>query len=520
MTSREDATERQIWAKNRKLTPATIALAPASRHREIVSPTRPLERLSSATLGHAGPGVMLPSYDRKILDIGIAHFGPGAFHRAHQAYFVDRLLNDDQRWGICEVALRGTSVSEALTAQDGLYTIAELSEQPSYRVIGAVGEAIAARTHPQAVLARLVSPTLRVATMTVTENGYCLTRGGDLDTAREEIAHDLAHPHSPVSLIGWLVEGLRRRQRLALAPYTMISCDNVADNGARLRRAVLQFARELDPDLARWIEGEARFPGTMVDSITPASDEALKTRVALHLGAIDMAPVQREPFVQWVMEDMPGAAGPDWARAGVTLTHDVAGYEQAKLRILNGAHSTLAYLGLLRGRQATRDAMADAPLAAFVRQLVTQDMAPSLNPPAGFDLAAYIETVLARIANPAITHHLVQIAGDGSQKLPYRLFGAIGEALGAGRSIARLCVPVVAWMRFVCQRTRGGIELVDPLAAQLHAIAQRCTGLGAHDVPLFLSLDAMFPSELAREPRASAALIDSYDRIGTSGRLP
>jgi len=485
-----------------------------------VSPTRPFERLTPVTLGHAGPDVALPAYDRRQLDIGIVHFGPGAFHRAHQAFYVDRLLRHDSRWGICDVALRGTSVTEALSAQDGLYTIAELGAEPSYRVIGAVREAIAARTFPHAVLARLVSPSLRVATMTVTENGYCLTRGGDLDTAREEIAHDLANPQAPLSLIGWLVEGLRRRQRAALAPFTMISCDNVADNGARLKRAVLQFTHERDPDLARWIAGEARFPGTMVDSITPASDEALKARVALHLGAIDMAPVQREPFVQWVMEDVPGSLGPDWARAGVKLTHDVAGYEQAKLRILNGAHSTLAYLGLLRGRQATRDAMADAPLAAFVRALVTQDIAPSLKPPPGFDLAAYIETVLARIANPAITHHLGQIAWDGSQKLPYRLFGAIGEALAAGRSVARLCLPVTAWMRFVVARTSDGIELVDPLASQLHAIAERCNGEGAHDVPLFLSLDAMFPSELAQEPRVRESLMAGYDKIGTAGRIP
>jgi fructuronate reductase len=487
--------------------------------RETVTATRPFERLSPATLGHAGPGVLLPGYDRRGVEIGIVHFGPGAFHRAHQAFFVDRLLAADRRWGICDVALRGTSVTGTLAAQDGLYTIAELSEQPSYRVIGAVRKALAARTFPQAVLARLVSPAVRVVTMTVTENGYCLTRGGDLDTGRAEIAHDLANPQTPTSLIGWLVEALRQRQRAARPPFTMISCDNVADNGAHLRRAVLQFAKERDRDLARWIEYEARFPGTMVDSITPASDEALKARVALQLGAIDMAPVQREPFVQWVMEDVPGARGPDWSCAGVTLTRDVAGYEQAKLRLLNGTHSTLAYLGLLRGHQTTRDAMTDAPLAAFVRDLMTQDIAPSLQPPPGFDTGAYIETVLARIANPAITHYLGQIAWDGSQKLPYRLFGTLEAALGAGRSVARLCLPLAAWMRFVCARTRETVELVDPLAPQLHAIAERCNGTGAHDVALFLSLEAVFPPEMAASPDVKAALIHGYDKIGMSGEI-
>jgi fructuronate reductase len=255
----------------------------------------------------------------------------------------------------------------------------------------------------------------------------------------------------------------------------------------------------------------------MVDSITPASDEALKARVALHLGAVDMAPVQREPFVQWVMEDAPG---PDWAGAGVTVTRDVAGYEQAKLRILNGAHSTLAYLGLLRGRKTTRDAMADAVLARFVRLLVTKDILPSLTPPAGFDLPDYIETVLARIANPAITHHLGQIAWDGSQKLPYRLFGVIEDALKHGRPLDRLAIPIAGWMRFVRQRVREGAELIDPLAPRLSKIATRCTGTGANDVMAFLTLDGIFPCHLASAPALTRALAEAYDAIGDRGLLP
>ncbi len=246
----------------------------------------------------------------------------------------------------------------------------------------------------------------------------------------------------------------------------MISCDNVADNGARLKRAVTQFAREQDGDLARWIEGEARFPGTMVDSITPASDEALKARVAVHLGAIDMVPVQREPFVQWVMEDMPGALGPDWSAAGVTVTHDVAGYEQAKLRILNGAHSTLAYLGLLRGRQTTRDAMADAALARFVRALVTDDIAPTLTPPAG-DRPARLYRGRCWRASPIPRSRIISARSRGTARrscLP-AVRRPSRAALTAGRSIDRLVVPIAAWMRFVRMRARDGVELIDPLAA-------------------------------------------------------
>jgi fructuronate reductase len=445
--------------------------------------------------------VRLPAYDRTKLETGLLHFGPGAFHRAHQGFFVDRLAAQDRRWGLTAVALRGTSTTEALTAQDGLYTIAELSETPRFQVIGALREAIAARIYPQVVLARLADPRLAAVTMTVTEHGYGLTPAGDLDIARPEIAHDLAGGAAPQSLVGWLVEGLSRRRRTGLKPYTMISCDNLADNGARLKRAVLQFARERETDLGRWIEGEAHFPSTMVDSITPASDEALKACVALHLGAVDRTPVQREPFVQWVMEPAPG---PDWASVGVTVTRDVAAYEQAKLRILNGAHSTLGYLGLLRGVKTTREAMANPVLARFVRRLVTEDIAPSLTPPPGLDLADYIETVLARIANPAITHHLGQIAWDGSQKLPHRLFGAIEDAICHGRPLARLAIPIAAWMRFVRQR---GADLIDPLHAQL---------AGCVDVSSFLKLDISFP----RDPAFIRALEEAYAAIGDSGVLP
>ena len=459
-----------------------------------VTKSTPFARLSVQSLGHADATVRLPAYDRTKLETGLLHFGPGAFHRAHQGFFIDQLAARDPRWGLTAVALRGTSTTEALTAQDGLYTIAELSGTPRFHVIGALREAIAARTFPQAVLARLADPRLAAVTMTVTEHGYGLTPAGDLDTARPEIAHDLAGPPVPQSLTGWLVEGLRRRQRANLKPYTMISCDNLAGNGARLKRVVLQFANERDRDLARWIEAEAHFPSTMVDSITPASDEALKARVALHLGAVDMAPVQREPFVQWVMEPAPG---PDWASVGVTVSHDVAGYEQAKLRILNGAHSTLAYLGLLRGLKTTREAMADAELARFVRRLVAEDIAPSLTPPPGLDLAGYIDTVLARIANPAITHHLGQIAWDGSQKLPYRLFGAIEDAIRHGRPLERLAVPIAAWMRFARQR---GTDLIDPLHDQLAC----CDG-----VDDFLKLDIPFP----RDPAFIRALNEAYDHV-------
>ncbi len=471
------------------------------------------KRLCAATLEQAR--ATRPVYDRARVATGIAHIGPGAFHRAHQAFFVDRLLASDPRWGICDVALRGTAVTDALAAQDGLFTIAELAEPERYRIIGSVREALSARRSPNDVAARLASPAVQVVTMTVTENGYCLTPGGDLDTSRPEIVHDLANPDAPASLIGWLALALGRRRSTGVAPFATISCDNVAGNGARLKRALLQFVR--DPQLARWIEAEAHFPNTMVDSITPGSDAALIERVAASIGLLDRVPVQREPFVQWAIEDLPDMPGPDWTAAGVTLTSDVTGYENAKLRILNGAHSTLAYLGLLRGLATTREAMTDKQLSAFVRTLLADDIAPSVRAPRGLDVPGYTSTVLARIANPAIIHRLEQIAHDGSQKLAYRLFPVIAEALAAGRPIARLAIPIAGWMRFVVRRTRDKVPLVDPLADQLQKAAQECDGIGTHDVPRFLEIAA--PRRLASDERVRQALDTSYDRIGDRGTL-
>ncbi len=453
-----------------------------------------MKRLSPETLVDVRPGIATPAYDRAHIATGVVHFGPGAFHRAHQAFFIDRLLETDPRWGIAAVALRHAAIPQALSAQRGLYTVAELAQPPHYRIIGSIREAIAAQADPQAVRAHLSAPTTRVVTATVTEAGY--------------IAPDPANPTA--SLIGWLVEGLRLRRAAKLPPFTAISCDNLSGNGARLRNGVLQFAGHIDPDLASWIEAEARFPNTMVDSITPAGDGALKARVAEAIGLADEAPVQREPFVQWVMD----ATGPDWSAAGVIRTTDIAGYEQAKLRILNGAHSTLAYLGLLRGRKTTRDAMADPMLATFVRRLVCEDIVPGITPPGGLDLAAYSESVLTRIANPAIEHQLAQIAYDGSQKLPIRLAPSIEAALRTGRPLDRLAVPIAAWLRFLRRRAREGIAIVDPLAERLTALARTATGEGPNDVMLF----AEFLPPI--DPTFIAALARAYDTIGDRGALP
>lgn len=467
----------------------------------------------------AARNVRVPTYDRDRIGSGAIHFGPGAFHRAHQASYLDDALAQDPRWGIVEVALHNTAVRDALAPQDRLYTLAVLDEAPATRVIGAIKEILVAPEAPAAASQRLADPQVALVTSTVTEKGYCLAADGGLDFAHPEIAHDLAHPDTPRTLIGYLCTGLARRRELRLPPPNVVSCDNLSDNGPRLRRAVVELARRRDPDLARWIEAEVPFPRTMVDSITPATDETLRTHVAARLGVTDAWPVQREAFSQWVIEDCMRGAQPDWAALGVTISPDVAGFERAKLRLLNGAHSSLAYLGLAAGHDTVAQAMNDATIASFVRQLMVEDIAPAVVAPRGLNVPEYIESVLRRFRNPALSYQLAQIAGDSSQKLPFRLLGTVLDAVEAQRPLDRLCLPIAAWFHFVCRKARGRERLNDPLAQQLLEIGSACSGDVAHDVGAFLTL-GIFPRELPQSAEFVAALGRAYAQLLQQVRQP
>ena len=471
--------------------------------------------LHPATLAQLPREVARPQYDRGAIDIGVVHFGPGAFHRAHQAWFFESLLSRDRRWGICAVSLRSHDVRDALVPQANLYTLAIRDEVMSYQVIGAIKELLLAPESPEAVLQRLSSARTHVVTLSVTEKGYCLAADGSLDLGHPDVRQDLEHPRSPRSVIGFLVEALRRRREARVPPFTVVSCDNLVDNGVKLARATAQLASMSDRGLGAWIEREVSFPRTMVDSITPATTDALKDSVAKTLGLRDRWPVQREAFTQWVIEDVFRHTVPDWQSVGITLTNDVAGYDRAKLRLLNGAHSTLAYVGLLRGYVTVCDAMKDPELRGFVRTLMTQDIVPSLKAPRGLELASYIESILRRFGNPAMHHELAQIAWDGSQKLPFRLLGTIRDALDAQRPVERLCVPIAAWMRFVRRAALRGEPVKDPLAPRLMEIGRACEGRGAADVTRFMSLESVFPLPLRSDPRFTEALAVAYDNLPT-----
>ena len=450
-----------------------------------------------------------PAY-RERLTTGILHFGPGAFHRAHQADYIDRLLHDDPRWGIAAVSLRSAETVRALRAQDGLYTLAILDAQPAFRTIGAhkvflgPGEAAAVRT-------ALSNESIRIVSSTVTEKGYCLTGDGSLDFGHPDIVHDLAAPAHPQSLIGWLALGLADRRASGRAAFTILCCDNMASNGRKLRGAVEAFAARLDPELARWIAGEACFPDTMVDSITPATTDALRAQVQAQTGFEDAVPVSREAYAAWVIEDVLPKDAPPLAGAGVVLTSDVAAWERAKLRLLNGAHSTIAYLGLLLGHETVAEAMGDADLAGFVERLMIDDISPTLQP-SPIDLRAYTSEVLARFRNPAIRHLLSQIAWDGSQKLPYRLLDTIADALAAGRTVDRLAVPIAAWIEFIKRQSRSGADIVDPLAGPLSD-----AGKQADAAERMLAMEQIFPRSITENADVRSAILDAARALEERG---
>ncbi|MBT0670695.1 mannitol dehydrogenase family protein [Novosphingobium profundi] len=476
-----------------------------------------MTRLSNAALAALPEHVARPGYDRAQVVPGVVHFGPGAFHRAHQAAAFDTVLAHDPRWGVTGVSLNSRSVAQALGPQDGLYTLALLDAESRFRVIGAIG-GVLTRDDPARILAALAAPETRIVSATVTEKGYCLDGEGALDFEHPAIRADLAAlsgdlaPTAPLaSFTGWLVRGLAARRAAGLPGVTVLSCDNVTDNGRKLEAATLALARALDPGTAAWIADNVTFPNAMVDSITPATDDALRARVRAETGFEDAWPIQRESFTQWVIEDRFSGERPPLDLAGVTFTTDVRPFEKAKLRLLNGAHSTLAYVGLGLGLETVAEAMAHAPLAAFVERLMREDIAPSVGATPGLDLDRYITQVLARFTNPALRHLLSQIAWDGSQKLPYRLLDTLRDALAAGRDPARLAVPVAAWIRFLARAAREGTTLTDPLAATLLDRAQ--------DWRALLELRPVF-GELSGEARFTRALERALGTLEAGGIEP
>lgn len=474
-----------------------------------------LPRLSGATYRQARAGTILPRYELTALRTGVVHLGLGAFVRAHIATYTDDVLTESPAaWGIAGVSLKRPDQRDRLAPQDGLYTALQREGSTAKaRIIGCVRQALVAPENPRTVIAAMADASCRILSLTVTEKGYCHDPAtGRLDAGNPDVRHDLEAPGAPRSAVGLIAAALRARRTAGIAPFTVLCCDNLPHNGTLVGGLVRDFAALADDVFANWIEANVAFPSTMVDRIVPAATEQDIADAAQATGLYDAAAVAHEPFRQWVIEDrFVDGARPPWEDAGAELVSDVAPYEHMKLRMLNGAHSALAYLGYLAGYETIPDVVADAAFRAYAASLWDEIVAVVPAPP-GVDLRRYADALLRRFENPAIRHRTWQIAMDGSQKLPQRLLGSVRERLDRGLPIRALALAVAAWVRYVGGEDESGgtIDVRDPLAGRLRTVLSAAGPEPSRRVAAVLDEASVFGNDLARSAPFADAVTAAY----------
>lgn len=458
-------------------------------------------RLSASSLAALPAHVARAGYDRAQASHGIVHLGIGAFHRAHQAVYTDdaNAAEPDAGWTITGVSLRSAGVRDQMEPQDGLFTVTVTSAAaPQTRLIGAVGTVLVAPESPDPVIAAIAAPRTQIVTFTVTEKGYYQGADAALDIGNVALASDLAG-NSPSTIYGFLEAALRARKDSGLAGLTLLSCDNLAENGKKLETLLLAFLRRRDPDLAEWCAKECRFPCSMVDRIVPATKPSDLDELATRIGLRDEAAVFTEPFRQWVIEDDFAGPRPRWEAGGAQFVDDVRPYETAKLRMLNGAHSALAYLGLAAGHEFVSEAISDPAIAPLVDRLMREEAATSFAAADGQDLGQYASDLIARFANPALAHRLAQIAMDGSQKIRQRWLETLAAHGARDADCSAILTALAAWIVHI----RGANPFVDDPQAERLAGLWASEGQNGIVAALFgtggVFADSWTPSHAARD---------------------
>lgn len=459
-------------------------------------------RLRTSTLHHLPDYVIQPSYDRDAIKPGIVHLGVGAFHRAHQAFFTDKYLaTAGGNWGIVGGDLRSGRVRDQLDPQDGLYSLViRDNDQTKIQIIGSVLAELVGPDDPHYAIDLMADESIKIVSLTVTEKGYCHDPAtGKLNILHPEIEHDLKNIDTPKSTPGFVVAALKKRMEQGIKSFTLLSCDNLPNNGKVLQKVIMQFARLLDEPLADWIEKNTTFPCTMVDRIVPATTDADKDWLAEQLGMRDEGMVVGEPFIQWVIEDNFCNERPAWESVGALLVNDVTVYEHMKLRLLNGSHSLLAYTGYLSGFETINEVMAQPAFVNMCKLFMDREAGETVEQPEGFDIAAYKQQLRERYANTGLRHRTWQIAMDGSQKLPQRLLDTLRDQLAGNGNIDIICLAVAAWMRYVSGVDEKGqtIDVRDPLAAQLKKICDDNADDPAKMVVAMSRLEQVFERDLA-----------------------
>ena len=468
-------------------------------------------RLKEENLSLLPAGVPRPSYDRSKVTGSIVHLGIGAFHRAHQAMFTDVVLSSgDLACGIVGAGVISADMKNALEPQDGLYALAEMgADSEKVKVIGSIVGLFGGTEDAGALLARMSDAVTRIVSITVTEKGYYLDlASGKLQLQAPAIAGDLAAPEQPKTILGLIVQALKNRKAAGVPPFTVMSCDNLPNNGKLAKAAVLAFARERDADLAAWIEANVCFPCTMVDRITPATTDADRVHVNALIGMEAAWPVVTEDFIQWVIEDHFTLGRPDWNIGGAIFSDEIERWENMKLRCLNGSHSTLSYLGQLTGRETVADAM-QLPLITDILEPLWVEIREVLHAPKGVNTADYVDSLKRRYRNPALKHRTAQIASDGSQKLPQRLLAPLRDRIARGLASPAIATAVAAWMHFVVKTAHAGSVLNDPMAAEILEQAKRDAS-AEKIVGNLLSIEKIFGKDLPANAAFRAELLGKF----------
>ena len=480
-------------------------------------------KLSNQTLSQLPEAVVVPNYDRNQLKTKIVHLGFGAFHRAHQAVFADILAAEHgSDWGYCEVNLIGGEKQIAdLKEQNYLFSVCEMSyDNWSTRVVGVAKEALHADIDGIAkILEVMTRPEIAIISITVTEKGYCyLPATASIDINNVLIQHDIDNPTHPKSVPGVIVEALRIRKEKGLKPFSVMSCDNMPENGHVTRNVVLALAKIRDANLSQWIEKNVSFPSTMVDRIVPAVTPDTITKIQKQLGGIDdPAGVAGEPFKQWVIEDNFVAGRPEWQKSGAELVNDVLPYEEMKLRMLNGSHSFFAYLGYLAGYLHIDECMQDPHYVKAARHLMLQEQATTLRVK-GVNLSVYADSLLDRYRNTGLKHRTWQIAMDGTLKLPQRMLDSVRYHLANNTPFDCLALGIAAWMRYVSGINDNGknIEISDPAAEQLKELVSNSPD-NEERVKALLSLTHVFGNDLSNNQHFIVQVTNAYLSLRDKG---
>ena len=437
--------------------------------------------LNAQGLAALSEKVEIPRYDRQQVTQGIVHIGVGGFHRAHQAIYTEHLLQKHavQDWAICGVGLlpQDKKMGEVLQKQDGLYTVVERHYgQENARIVGALTEYLLAPENAEAVLEKMASPEIKIVSLTITEGGYCYNEATEeFDASRPEVQHDLQSPQQPVGVFGFLTEALHRRRTRGLAPFTLLSCDNLQNNGALTQKMVLAFAQLRDPALHDWIAQNVTFPNSMVDRITPTTSDEDRQAILEYWGIRDEWPVVCEAFTQWVIEDDFCNGRPAWEKVGAQMTADVLPYEKMKIRLLNASHVTAAHLAYLDGYHYFHEAISDPLYVLYLERMMEEEITHLLPKVPDVDLTQYKKTLLERFANPSVKDHLNRLCMDGSSRMPKFVLPSIQEQLAQGKSPRLLTLGIAGWFRFLYAENEKGdsYSINDPMAEALIAKAKQ-----------------------------------------------